>query len=156
MVLFYLILGSALLYLIYLIMRWFRQADPARIARTIKLLGLGVLFFLLLLTLVTGRLGLFLGGSLLLVPFIPRLYRFFKGESPPSAETQQDSLSYMTLEQAREILGVDETATRKQIIDAYKDLIRKIHPDQGGSDFLAAQVNRAKEVLLSDFDAHND
>lgn len=152
MVLFYIILGSALLFLIYLVLRWFQQADPAHIARTIKLLMLGALFFVLLSTLLTGRIGLFLGGCLLLLPFIPRLYRFLKGLPPQPSLPGSTDLSNMTVEQAREILGVDEGATRKQVIDAYKELIRKIHPDQGGSDYLAAQVNRAKEILLSYID----
>jgi DnaJ-class molecular chaperone len=54
----------------------------------------------------------------------------------------------MTREQAHSILNIDENATEKEIKAAHRRIIQKIHPDQGGSDYLAAQVNRAKEILL--------
>jgi hypothetical protein len=55
----------------------------------------------------------------------------------------------MSIEQARDILGVDANANQDAIILAHKRLIQKLHPDRGGSDYLAAQVNLAKQVLLN-------
>jgi curved DNA-binding protein CbpA len=56
----------------------------------------------------------------------------------------------MTRAHALEVLDLAEGATRDEILKAYKDLIKKVHPDRGGSSFLAAEVNRARDVLLSD------
>jgi len=56
--------------------------------------------------------------------------------------------SGMSEQQARDILGVSEGASKKEIIKAHKHLMQKIHPDRGGSDYLAQQVNQAKSTLL--------
>lgn len=54
----------------------------------------------------------------------------------------------MTAAQAREILGVKAGATKEEIIKAHKRMMQKVHPDRGGSDYLAAQLNQAKDTLL--------
>lgn len=63
-------------------------------------------------------------------------------------EKDELSVDHMSAAQARKILGVDENATREQIVDAHRRLMQKLHPDRGGSTFLAAQINAAKQVLL--------
>lgn len=52
-------------------------------------------------------------------------------------------------EQAYKMLGLQPGASAEQIKDAHRRLIKKFHPDQGGSDDLAARLNRAKEILLN-------
>jgi len=56
----------------------------------------------------------------------------------------------MTREQALAVLGLSEGASRDEIKAAYQRIISSLHPDHGGSDYLAAQVNEAKAVLLGD------
>jgi len=54
----------------------------------------------------------------------------------------------MSLREAREILGVDESAGRPEIDAAYRRLMRRAHPDHGGSTGLASQLNAARDRLL--------
>ena len=55
----------------------------------------------------------------------------------------------MSLDEARRTLGVSPEATRPEIQAAYKRLMRAVHPDQGGMAGLAAQLNAARDRLLS-------
>ncbi len=54
----------------------------------------------------------------------------------------------MDVETARAILGVDASAGPEEIKAAHRRLMARLHPDHGGSNYLASQINRAKEVLL--------
>ncbi|NOQ16535.1 MAG: DnaJ domain-containing protein [Methyloprofundus sp.] len=54
----------------------------------------------------------------------------------------------MTIDEAYKILGLPGAATDKEIIEAHRKLILKNHPDRGGSSYLAAQINLAKDMLL--------
>ena len=141
---------------------WFFGAYRSGTPEKRKRLVFGFLFLVLLcgvlyLTL-TGRLHFIAAIVTALLPFvkkllpfiryIPLLRRFVKKQPEDSGQGGATSAK-MSRAQAYEVLGLKFGATREEVIDAHRKLMQKCHPDRGGNDYLASQLNQAKDTLLS-------
>jgi hypothetical protein len=87
----------------------------------------------------------------LLESYLDRRFPAWRHDAQGDAAGRQRgaaSSGKMTDEEAYQILGLQPGATRDDISRAHRTLMKKLHPDQGGSTYLAARVNEAKDTLL--------
>jgi hypothetical protein len=88
-------------------------------------------------------------GARLLEAYLDRLHPDWRDElreERPGAA--RSAAGDMGLAEAYAILGLSPGASVAQIKEAHRRLMTKLHPDHGGSDYLATQINRARDVLL--------
>jgi DnaJ homolog subfamily C member 19 len=70
-----------------------------------------------------------------------------KRETPEPRESRPPESKKMSRQEALAVLDLEEGASDSEINDRYRMLMRKVHPDQGGSPYLATQLNAARRTL---------
>ncbi|MDD9891685.1 MAG: molecular chaperone DnaJ [Gammaproteobacteria bacterium] len=60
--------------------------------------------------------------------------------------------SRMDHQLASEVLGLSDPIEKEDVIQAHRKLMQKLHPDRGGSDYLAKKINMAKDFLLNELE----
>ena len=83
------------------------------------------------------------------IEWLKRAWRTRAEHDPRTAPPPHHS-GRMSSQEAYEILGLAAGASVEEIRTAHKRLIQRLHPDRGGSDYLAARINQAKQVLLGE------
>lgn len=138
---------------------------PARIARHIKVFGLGIAGMALVYLSATGRLnwlfalaGVAIAFMLRLMPILlhyaPHLHRLWAqfnagGQGTSQRQRAPNASGKMSIQEAYDVLGLKMGASEQEIVAAHRKLMQKMHPDRGGSDYLAAKINLAKKILLA-------
>jgi hypothetical protein len=107
------------------------------------------------MTTLVGLLGEFDADSrALLAAYLDRRKPGWREDAQEGAAAGQETgpgptrRGQMSEEEAYQVLGVPPGAQPADIKRAHRTLMKKLHPDQGGTTYLAAQINEAKEVLL--------
>jgi hypothetical protein len=146
---------------IFILLPSYKSVDSEKIKRIkrIALIIFGLLVAILLLRFGMPYIVALLGGVIAIVTTFSRLIQILstvdslKGlfKKPQSDTTQASAkTAKMTRTQAFKILAISENASKEEIEEAYKRLMKKNHPDVGGTEYFASQLNEAKDLLLKD------
>lgn len=137
----YLLLVLGLIIGAYALYRFFLRASVAEI-KAFGMASIAVTIIIAIFVMaVTGRLPAALALVVALLPFITKLL--------PKKEKNAAEVK-TTRAEAYEILGLDDNASAAEIKASYKKLMKKVHPDQEGSEWMAAKLNAAKDLLLDE------
>ncbi|MEZ5550415.1 MAG: molecular chaperone DnaJ [Pseudomonadales bacterium] len=150
-------LMAAVAFVVLVRLLWL-SARPAR-STTMITAAAAVLVIGLAILAATGRLHWIVAVGAALLPFLKRaisLLRYLpwiKGAFGAYQQTRGNSNTGtangdLSVEDACRILGLGSHPTRDEVIAAHRSLMQKLHPDRGGSTYLAQQLNDAKRVLL--------
>lgn len=147
----FLLLGCVSMLVVMGALGMFSRAQVANVKQlgvwTVAIGGLlmaALLFF-------TGRGAVAIGALVMLGPLIWSWVGLAKPQGAPNhgnARPPSGRSGAMSRSEAMEVLGVSAQATKAEIQAAYIRLMQAAHPDRGGSDWLAARINQARDVLL--------
>ncbi len=142
-------------------LNWWSRTSTAKAKKALIAVGLGLLVAIGIVLVATGKLAGLFAVAAGLAPWVNRalrLHGFWRGfrrmaggsRQPPQDETARPAApdSAMTRQQALDILGLSPGATPAQIKDAHRRLMLVNHPDSGGSTWIAARLNQARDLLL--------
>ena len=86
----------------------------------------------------------------LLEAYLDRTYGTdWRAEGQAEQPTQERATSGMSRAEALKVLGLQEGASEEDVRAAHRRLMLQNHPDRGGTDYIAAKINEAKDVLLA-------
>ena len=143
----YLFSGIVSFLILYSLIRYLKNLEYRKYQSLLKIIFGGILLILSIFLLFRGF--YYFSGPLLAISLwltrLKTLYNFYN----LFFRNNKKNIS-MDKNEAFEILGLDLSATRDDIINAHRSLIEKNHPDKGGSDYLSAKINKARDILLSD------
>ena len=85
----------------------------------------------------------------LLDSYLDRVHEGWRQENGSQQEAPSSGDDTMSVADAYETLGLSPSASKSAIRRAHHDLMKKYHPDHGGSEYLARKINEARDLLLA-------
>jgi DnaJ homolog subfamily C member 19 len=142
-----LLLGALVLLLFLIGLRAFANASVTTIRSLFAWIAALAGLSLALLLILSGRGGVAIFALSLAYPLIRDWWTGrHAGLGPPPPEPRPSGP--MGVDEAWQVLGLQPGASEEEIRAAHRRLMRAAHPDSGGSDWMAARVNQARDVLL--------
>jgi hypothetical protein len=143
----FLLLGAATLLVMMAALGMFSRAQIDNVKQFgVWVVALGGLALAGLLFM-TGRGATAIAALAMLGPLVWSWMGSARGVAPPP-RMRADSGGAMSRAEAYAVLGLRQGAPEIDVRAAHKRLMRAAHPDSGGSDWLAARINQARDVLL--------
>jgi DnaJ homolog subfamily C member 19 len=143
------ILGVIVLFLLMGGLRAFERASVTSIKSLLTWVAALAGLSLALLLLLTGRGGMALGALMMFGPLLWQKWQASQSRKVGGgSRSPPNRLGAMTRQEAYEVLGLQPGASKAEIREAHRRLMRGAHPDAGGSDWLASRVNQARDILL--------
>ncbi len=143
----YILLAIGCLIGLYALYRFFLNADVRQIKALFLSASMVTLSLALFYMAISGRLVAALGLVVALTPVILSIFKQWRNENGETLDTTSETIK--TRADALEVLGLQDGANEKEIKAAYKKLMQKVHPDHEGSEWMAAKLNQARDLLLN-------
>ncbi len=140
--------GLAMLAALLFAARSFSRASVATVKSLLVWIAALAGISLACLLLLTGRGAAALSGLVLFGPLIWSWWKRHAGASPIGRDRPPIRVGPMKRAEALQVLGLTDPVSDSDVRAAWVRLMRVAHPDGGGSDWLAARINQAKDVLL--------
>lgn len=147
----FLVIGVLLAVGLFMLLSWWANTEVASAKRSLMWAIVAVCVLLgLVLYSRAGAISAMVPGAFALwrMTNIARTAASMANRFKGSNAQQGSGGGQMTRDEAYEVLGLEPGAPEEDINKAFKRLMAQCHPDKGGSDWMAAQLNEAKRTLL--------
>jgi len=149
---FWLALGGLTLFAFLGGLRAFERASVGSVKLLLAWIAALAGLSLALMLVLTGRAGGAIAAATLLGPLAWEKWKAVSGAARAAGAGARQAppprSGAMSRAEAYAVLGLRPGASEVEICAAHKRLMRAVHPDGGGSDWVAARVNQARDVLL--------
>ena len=137
----------------YAFYRFLLKATPKEIGTLIVVIGTLAITAAIFLLAVSGRLPGAVGAVAAMWPLLYSVWRSHKQVQAEEKifETLSKTSRQMSQDEALDVLGLNSGSSESDIIDAHRRLIKKLHPDRDGTEWMAQKINEARDVLLKAF-----
>lgn len=154
--------GLLAAFLLLMLLNWWANADTttAKSSILVLIIALCTLLSVALIAMGKGILALIPSGYALfrlLAPYAGRALfrkatsgRQNRGAGQAQRPGDPSAAGSLNRTEALDVLGLEEGAGQDEILAAYKRLMAQVHPDKGGSDWMAAKLNDARRILLDE------